>query len=167
VSVEAINAVRSHRFGSSSRKVLMLVLADYASADWSTYVGQARLAGETELGERTVRRLLAELERDGLLRRMRRNDKKGFRSSDRLVLIREAIVRLPASLAARAYRPPSVVLPATGVEGHGQPTGQALAGNPSVNQREPVGVRAQTGASYDAKAYAADLAQRIQTSLRP
>lgn len=137
MSVEALNLVRTHRFGSSSRKLLMYALADYAAADWSTYVGQDRLAGETELGARSVRRLLAALERDGLIRRQRRNDKRGFRSSDRIYLVATAIANLPASLADRTYRPPEVVLPANGVDGRARPTGQALAANPLRIQTEP------------------------------
>ena len=127
--------VRTHQFGSSSRKLLMYALADYAAADWSTYVGQDRLAAETELGARSVRRLLAALEADGLIRRQRRNDKRGFRSSDRIYIVPSSIANLPASLADRTYRPPEVVLPANGVGGRARPTGQALAGNPNGSRK--------------------------------
>ncbi|HEY4189343.1 MAG TPA: hypothetical protein VGM28_02900 [Candidatus Limnocylindrales bacterium] len=116
MSVEALNLVRSHGFGSASRKLLMYVLADYASRDWSTYVGHDRLAGETELGLRTVQRLLPALERDGLIRREKRYGKTRGQRTNRLVLIPAAIADLPASVAASSapiYPPPTTDLPAT------------------------------------------------------
>lgn len=122
----------------------MTCLADYAAADWSTYVGQARLAAETELGERTVRRLLAELEADGLIRREVRYGSTRGRTSDRIVIAASAIQRLPASMAGRVrrgiYRPPEVVLPATG----DRSSGQAMAGDPYVNLTEPSRAREGT-----------------------
>ncbi|MCI0583174.1 MAG: helix-turn-helix domain-containing protein [Chloroflexi bacterium] len=136
MSSEALNLVRSHRFGSASRKVLMYCLADYTDGAWSTFVGQKRLAGETELGERTVRRLLLGLERDGLIRRERRYSarSKGGRTQDHIILVPPRIQTLPASVAAKSLRPPAPGLPATGA----RVTGQSLAGHEStVNLTDP------------------------------
>jgi hypothetical protein len=150
MSVEALNHVRAHRFGSPSRKHVMSALADYADRDWSTYVGQARLAAETELSERTVRGLIAELRRDGLLRHEPRYGKARGRRADRLVLVAAAIAELPASVAARTrrprrpiyrqltdpiYRQPTVDLSAA----DGRSTGNVEPARvqPTVNLREP------------------------------
>lgn len=175
MSIEAMNAVRSHRVGSANRKALLYVLADYAAADWSTYVGQARLAAETELGERTVRRILAELEADGLIRRERRYQTTRGRTSDRIVLVHLAIARLPATMAARKrrptepiLRPPATVLPAKSARS----TGQALAGEPlEGNLTEPSGAQAReerrrirTEAMLGAGGFAATLARRSEPS---
>jgi hypothetical protein len=109
----------------------MLALADYASADLSTFVGQARLAAETELGERTVRRIIASLVSAGILRRELRYGNARGRRTNQLVLTAAAIADLPASLASRSApisRPPGTPLPANGTP----PTGQALADEPLV-----------------------------------
>lgn len=126
---DAVTCVKAHAFGSVARKAVMLVLADYADAAWSTFVGQARLAFETDLGERTVRRLLAELEQEGLLRREPRYV-AGHRTSDRITLQRSLILDLPANVAAITLHLPANdgSIPATD-DSH---TGQALAGEPSV-----------------------------------
>lgn len=108
-------------FGSPTRKVLMLLVADYADEDWSCYPGQATLAERTELGERTVRRLLAELEEEGWLRRERRQRPDGYRTSDRIFILRDGPSEQPATVAApdlpaneaAPYRPPDAALPAS------------------------------------------------------
>lgn len=48
-------------------KVIMLVLADYVDERWSTFLGQARLAEETDVSERTVRTFLSAAETAGFL----------------------------------------------------------------------------------------------------
>src|SRR5690606_16715697 len=134
---DATTLVKSRRFGSTSVKALMLVLADYADTEWSCFVGQRRLAFEAEVGERTVRRILADLEARGMIRRHRRVGEGGFRTSDRIVLVGEAIRSLPAMVAGDGSAPdlpatgdrlPAIDdrLPATG----DRPTGQSLAGEP-------------------------------------
>ncbi len=144
--MEALNAVRTHRLGSASRKGLMHVLADYAAADWSTYVGQARLAAETELGERTVRRLLDQFEREGLIRRLRqpaRGRRSGGRHQDHIVLVSQAIRRLPASVAAHSQRPPAPRSAATGAQVSGHATAARV--EPTVNLTEPRRTSARRG----------------------
>lgn len=59
--------------GNPTRKVVLLALADRASQDdWSCWPSQTTIANETELGERTVRRALLELEQLGLIGRVHR-----------------------------------------------------------------------------------------------
>lgn len=96
MSNDAVNLVKKHRVGSPARKSVLLVLADYADTDWSTFAGQERLAAETELGVRTVRRALAELEEAGLIIRRARHNRRGRgRTSDFTTLQYAAIARLP------------------------------------------------------------------------
>ncbi len=117
VSFDAINLVRSRRVASANRKAVLVAIADHADATWSCYIGQARLAAELELGERTVRRILAALEREGLIRRDSRYRSVRGRTSDRTFLVREAIADLPATRAD---------LPAN----ESRSTGHSLAGEP-------------------------------------
>lgn len=86
MSVEAIVWAKRTRFGSPHKKLIVLVLADYADEAWSCFPGQVLIADQTELGERTVRRLLAELESDGVIRREHRQRPDGSRTSDRIYL---------------------------------------------------------------------------------
>lgn len=101
MSIEALSAVKPRQTGNASRKAVLLVLADYADELWSCWPSQQRLADETELGVRTVRRVLAELEDAGLIHRKMRRGEGGHRSSDRIVLVESAIRSLPAKVAAR------------------------------------------------------------------
>lgn len=71
-------------------KLILLLLADLADEDHTCFPGQARLAKESEQGERTVRRQLAALESAGLIRREARYviapDGRRVRTSDRFRL---------------------------------------------------------------------------------
>ena len=145
-------AVLEHQFGSTVRKAVALVLADHADGDrWATTVGQQRISREAEVGERTVRRVLAEFEDEGLIRRVRRHRESGARTSDEIVLVQSAIERLPATDAGRqipptgqggrldgsdqggTYRPHRPNLPATQAEPTGQGgRGYEPSGEPSV-----------------------------------
>jgi len=131
MSHEAVTLVKSRAFGSVSAKAVALVLADYCDAEWSCYVGQERLAWEAEVGARTVRRILQNLEGDGLITRKARY-KAGHRTSDRIFLCPQAIQSLPARLAAlsEVKAANERFIPATG-DIH---TGQSLAGESLVSE---------------------------------
>ncbi|HMJ79251.1 MAG TPA: helix-turn-helix domain-containing protein [Iamia sp.] len=123
MSVEAIVWAKRTRAGSANRKLLLLILADYADENWSCFPGQRLLADQTELGERTVRRILSEMETDGLFRREHRQRADGSRTSDRFIL---------AGVEAEKAQDP------TGQPR--QPTGQPRQSNrPAVAGREPTG----------------------------
>lgn len=134
---QVASVVLSRQFGSTVRKAVALVIADHADADeWATVVGQVTIAAEAEVGVRSVRRVLAEFEGEGLIRRERRHRRDGSRTSDRVVLVRERVEGLPASVASgqsgrlpRAYRPENATLPAS-VAGRSEP---------SVEPTEPKG----------------------------
>lgn len=130
MSHEAVTLVKSRAFGSVSAKAVALVLADYCDAEWSCFVGQERLAWEAEVSPRTVRRILQQLERDGLVTRHARY-REGHRTSDLIRVVPKAVAALPARLAAMDFIPANgSVIPANG-DIH---TGHSLAGEPSVDE---------------------------------
>lgn len=147
MSTDAVALVKSRRVGSAATKAILFVLADYADSEWSSFASQKRIAAEAEVGERTVRRTLADLESKGILRRERRHRSDGTRTSDRLLLVQSALKRLPAALAAGDsegdYRPHRPNLPATVTA----TTGHSLAAHePSVEPSgEPLRVRDGSG----------------------
>lgn len=122
MSSEALNWAKSVTVGSACKKAVLLVLADYADHEWSCFPSQATIAAQAEVGERTVRRILADWEDQGVIHRTHRKARDGRgRSSDRIYL-------LPAALAGRTHDQPASHddQPATGA----RPTGQAVAGEP-------------------------------------
>jgi hypothetical protein len=82
--------VKNSRFGSANRKVVMLVIADYATEDaseigidvpegWAVaWVSIARIADDAELSPATVRRVLADMQAAGVIRREHRGRRFGF-----------------------------------------------------------------------------------------
>jgi hypothetical protein len=72
--------------GSPSHKLILMNLADRAGFEWECWPSQATIARQTEMSERTVRRLLADLEERGFIVRTHRGNKSGGRSTDRIVL---------------------------------------------------------------------------------
>ena len=72
--------------GNPAAKAVLLCLADYADENHTCWPAQETLADESEQSVRSVRRHLEHMESDGLLRRVPRYDKRGYRTSDRYVL---------------------------------------------------------------------------------
>jgi Helix-turn-helix domain len=79
---EWVNVVRRARLGSSA-KLIALVIASYANPDGThVYPGVARLAVQTELDYRTVRRALGKLRNAGLLQVTKRGARKAGQSDE-------------------------------------------------------------------------------------
>ena len=86
--------VKKSKLGSGTRKCVMLVVADYCTGDaknigveipdgWAVcWAGVDTIAVEAEVSERTVRRVLDDMEALGVIRRERRNDPRGYRTFD-------------------------------------------------------------------------------------
>jgi hypothetical protein len=82
--------VSNSRFGSANRKVVMLVIAGYATEDasgigidvpegWAVcWASVARIAADAELSPATVRRVLADMEAAGVIRRQHRGRRFGI-----------------------------------------------------------------------------------------
>jgi hypothetical protein len=86
MSVQAITWALDYAAGSVTEKVLLLVLANYANEFGVSWPSQKTLADQTALGERTVRRVLAAMERRGVIRRIVRRRGNGSRQSDMILL---------------------------------------------------------------------------------
>jgi helix-turn-helix protein len=131
MSIEALIWAKRTPFGSPSRKLVMMMLADYADEDWSCFPSQRTLAEVTELGERTVRRILGDLEADGWISRIESRRADGGRTSDRIWLQHPGAAP-PTGIVPRPPRPP----------GHGGPPPPAtMAGPPPAmvaGQEPPV-----------------------------
>ena len=72
---------------SASHKLTLLALADYADDEMSCFPSVATLAQKTCQNPRTVQRHITEFEKQGLLKKERRNRDSGADSSNRYVLI--------------------------------------------------------------------------------
>jgi hypothetical protein len=82
--------VSNSRFGSANRKLVLLVVAGYATEDasaigidvpdgWAVcWASITRIAEDAELSPATVRRVLGEMEAAGVIRRQHRGRKTGF-----------------------------------------------------------------------------------------
>jgi DNA-binding transcriptional ArsR family regulator len=132
VSIDALRWAQRVTTGSPGRKIVLMVLADFASEEGYAFPSQARICEVSEQGERTVRRHLADLEEMGLIRRTHRYRKDGTRSSDAFLLMMPAEDQ-PANLASCAtgqsghdYRPESTELPANMAPLVRPPTGDSL-----------------------------------------
>ena len=79
MSVQAIIWALGYAAGSVTEKVLLLVLTNYANEIGVSWPSQKTLADQTALGERTVLRVLADMERRGVMRRIVR--RRGKQSS--------------------------------------------------------------------------------------
>ena len=86
MSIQAITAAFALEGVGPSEKLLLLALANYADENGRSYPSQKRLASDTGLSDRTIRRLLAEMADAGLLTRTERTRSDGSRSSDIITL---------------------------------------------------------------------------------
>lgn len=96
MSIQAITQAMAVRDVSSSEKLLLIALANYADEHGCCYPSQRRLSADTCLSDRRVRALLAALEERGFLDRAERTRADGSRGTD---LIR---LHLPAQISGGA-----------------------------------------------------------------
>lgn len=92
-----VTAIRERVFQSPAEKLLMMTLADYIDGDDECWPGNARLAPEVGVEQRTIRRCLARLEDVGVverLRRPRREDGRG-RLTDVIRFLWDGFQNLP------------------------------------------------------------------------
>jgi hypothetical protein len=177
VSNEAINWAYRQQIKNSSMKFVLLALADMADEDHSCYPGQQKLADMTGSNVRTVRRHLKELEIGGYLRRLRRFDQFGHRTSDRYALLVGAEIPTgqndrrsdqPAVNATRGQndqRSDSTSLPGDFVTPTGQSDRVSLR-EPTKNPQKPARAISSVASSPDPRvdALCALLADRIEAN---
>jgi hypothetical protein len=128
MSLDAMRWAKTVPVADATRRLVLLTLADYADAEWSTFVGQQRLADECLVSKRTAQRILAEFEERGLISREERRRPDGYRTSDRTVIHPDA----------GSQATPCHVTPATG----SGDTGDDLRRQPGQSQVTP-GVHAE------------------------
>lgn len=83
MSIMIMSRLFKMNLGGCNRKLLAVRLADFADDEGrGIYPGVSRLAEETELSERTIQRILADFEREGILVcRQRATGKRGLANS--------------------------------------------------------------------------------------
>lgn len=153
MSNHALSLVKSRTFGSTVRKAIALVLADYADAEWSTFAGQKLIAAEAETTDRTVRTVLADFEEQGLISREQRRRDDGYRTSDRIVMNADAIEALPEAASAknaRSHRKLTTVSPEADDRSH---RNQLPGNEPSVRTISEPSVTATTKTTTDSSSF--------------
>lgn len=93
MSVQALSCAFAIRGITSSEKLVLLALANFANEKMECWPSQERIAADTELSERTVWAALNKLEALGMLTRERRKRPDGTRSTDKFTLHFSPIVR--------------------------------------------------------------------------
>jgi DNA-binding transcriptional ArsR family regulator len=109
VSTTALTWAFAQETGSPTLKAVLVALADQADDEaYTCYPGQELISERTELGERTVRRALKDLEDAGYIKRKARFDDRGHRTSDWCTLA----VDVKVTIRQRPDKPPAA--PTTG-----------------------------------------------------
>lgn len=86
MSVQAISAAFAVQGVSPSEKLVLLALANYADAEGKCWPSQARLALDTGLTDRQIRRVFVSLIEAGLMTKKERRRPDGYRASDVITL---------------------------------------------------------------------------------
>lgn len=102
MSVRAMSAVFAVGGVTASEKLVLLALANCADEQMCCWPSQSRLARDTALSERTVRSVLAALEKRGLVSRRERRRDDGSRASDLITLDLDAVSAPPETESAPA-----------------------------------------------------------------
>ena len=78
MSVQAIDwALRLVKNVTPTQKLILICLANHAGPDGTCWPSQAVISEYTELSQKTIYRNLAELEKEGFVRSVHRQDKAG------------------------------------------------------------------------------------------
>jgi hypothetical protein len=105
LSHDATAWARKQEVGNTPAKFLLLMLADYADAEYCSWPGQATLSKLTEMSERTIRRATELLIQQGLVRVFYRyRDNNSRRSCRYQLLIDGPGTELPETIDWRAMK---------------------------------------------------------------
>lgn len=164
MSNAAITWAKKQKTGHSTRKAVLVAIADYADEMGRCWPSQKRIAEDTEFGERTVRRALSELEEMGFIKRDNRHSPDKMTYMSDIIILGPDIGRDEASQrpAATSQRPlttgqrPSVQEPAAngaGASGHSRQDPAAnLAAKPLIEpSQEPSGETPKRNAREELK----------------
>jgi hypothetical protein len=89
---------QSFKTGSSSAKAVLMALCSIVNDDGVGFPSQQRIADDTELSIRSVKRAMDDLETRGMLSRERRYRENGYRTSD-LITVHQTPIILGAKLS--------------------------------------------------------------------
>ncbi|WP_460452602.1 helix-turn-helix domain-containing protein [Alsobacter sp. SYSU BS001988] len=106
MSNAAIAWAKGQKTGSGSRKIVLLVLADYADQTGQAFPSVRQLCVDTDLSERAVRKALSELAELGLLGRQHRVRTDQSNTSNLFVLNMQGVGARRAPLGAPDAPPP-------------------------------------------------------------
>jgi len=97
MSNECTTLVQKRRLGSPTRKAVMMYLADRASDDGSgIWTSKSHIAADTELGKRSVQKVIKDFEQEGLLLKIgTRPCQNGYTYEYKLIL--DGIRKLPST----------------------------------------------------------------------
>lgn len=106
MAIKALEWLRRTEVGSPTRKLVLYAIADRVKdGEWVTWAGQEALAQDTELSPRSVRTILRDLERMGVIERSKRRRPDGYRTSDAIRLNVEWEPTSPAGDSPEAVSP--------------------------------------------------------------
>lgn len=121
MSIQAVNWAIETRVGDPILKILLITLANLANGDDETWHNQIKIAFDTEISVRTLRRRLHELVELGLISMEERRRENGTKTSSLITLLRHP----PANLAA-----------GTSGQKEGSPAATKVAGHRTVKNRK-------------------------------
>lgn len=102
MSISAMNWAWEQETDGPAMQIILVALADFADEEHSCWPSMAKLAARARISERTVKRVLRDLETAGYFVRRRRYVAFGKRSNDRYVLaVGQTITRASAALGAK------------------------------------------------------------------
>lgn len=87
MSVQAITWAVSFDAENATEKAVLLILANYSDGNGVCFPGQQNIARQASCSDRSVRRVLDNLEERGIIRRVMRRRGDGTRTSDRIILV--------------------------------------------------------------------------------
>jgi hypothetical protein len=129
MSVQAITGALAIQNVTYTEKLLLIVLANYADERGKCWPSQERLASDTCMTDRGVRKVFVSLEAKGLLRRQHRR-RAGKQTSDMITLLFQPE---PRSASNGAQPEPDVVSAGTRVTKQPEPR----SAKPSLELKEP------------------------------
>ena len=172
MSWRVANACAERKFGSATRKQIIMFLADKASDDGSgIWCSKGTIQRHTELGETTVKRTIREFLKEGILVETgARGCKNGFTVVYRIDLARIEALELTAEpdIETGATVDPVQTGPGTGATVAGVPGPPRPPNHPKTIHKPPTRERAAAEGEEAEKVLAAYAAPRIaQRSTRP
>jgi hypothetical protein len=118
-----------------AQKFVLVVLADYADEEHSSFPAQSKIAERIGATDRTVRSALKELEAKGFVSREHRQRNNGSRTSDRYFLPVNGSARMPGPTGSTFRGQPETPSDPTGSKGGDHNHHLSITSNPHLEER--------------------------------